>query len=80
MKLALQQIDQRVQSIQENQERSLARLSEQLLEKLSAGSLKNQGLTGDAEQMTGPAPAKGLQQQEDVSRALQLIDQRMLAM
>jgi hypothetical protein len=80
MKLALQQIDQRVQSIQENQERSLARLSEQLLEKLSAGSLKNQGLTGDADQMTGPAPAKGLQQQEDVSRALQLIDQRMLAM
>ena len=80
MKLALQQIDQRVQSIQENQERSLARLSEQLLETLSAGSLKNQGLTGDADQMTGPAPAKGLQQQEDVSRALQLIDQRMLAM
>ncbi len=80
VKLALQQIDQRVQSIQENQERSLARLSEQLQEKLSAGSLKNQGLTGDAEQMTGPAPAKGLQQQEDVRRALQLIDQRMLAM
>lgn len=80
VKLALQQIDQRVQSIQENQERSLARLSEQLQEKLSAGSLKNSGLTGDADQMTGPAPAKGLQQQEDVRRALQLIDQRMLAM
>ena len=80
MKLALQQIAQRVQSIQETQERSLARLSEQLSEKLSAGSLKNPGLTGDADQTTGLAAAKGLQQQEDVSRALQLIDQRMLAM
>lgn len=80
VKRALQQIDQRVQSIQETQERSLARLSEQLLEKLSAGSLKNPGLTGADDQMTGPATAEVLQQQEDVSRALQLIDQRMLAM
>ena len=78
--LALQHIDQRVQSIQETQERSLARLSEQMLEKLSTGSLKNPGLTGDADQMTGPATEKVLQQQDEVRRALQVIDQRMLAM
>ena len=79
VKLALQQIDQRVQAIQDNQERSLTQLSSRLAEELTARQVADVRLEADSD-MTAKAKLQLTQQQEDLNRSLQQLDQRMLAM